>query len=75
MTSSLSCVTAPASVFTNVCEKPPAAGTVWKNEPAIEAAPTATNSCPLSSGGSLMSRVLRATVALSRNASRAIANA
>ena len=66
VTSSLIWVRAPASALTSVCEKPPAAGTVWKKAPATEAAPTATSSRSLSSAGSVVSLVARATEMLSR---------
>ena len=53
VTSSLSCVRAPARWLMAVWENPPAAGMAWKRAPATQATPLAASSWSLSMGGSL----------------------
>ena len=73
--SEASCERAPAPWFTALCEKPPAAGSVWKKAPRVFAAPVANSSRLLSICGSPGLRMPRATAADSRNAMTAIASA
>ena len=75
VTSSLSCVRAPALWLIAVWENPPADGIARKNAPAMQATPLAASSWSLSIGGSSRRRTLRATDAVSRKHMMAMAKA
>ena len=73
VTSSLSCVLAPARWLIAVCEKPPADGIARKNAPSAQARPLGERAPGRCRSAAPTRRTLRATASVSRNTMIAIA--